>query len=116
MRKERKMPSVIIGLIIIYSLGIVSIIAVYVMDPLAEWYSTVVIVMCGIMSVFVTLDCTTINEYNLSSSGLTIFLNLVFAVGSRVMERLDRELWWYSIYEMVVSMLVSIMLIQATSR
>lgn len=110
------MPSVIIGLIIIYSLGIVSIIAVYVMDPLAEWYSTVAIVMCGIMSVFVTLDCTTLNEYNLSSNGLTIFLNLVFAVGSRVMERLDRELWWYSIYEMVVSMLVSIMLIQATSR
>ena len=71
------MPSVIIGLIIIYSLGIVSIIAVYVMDPLAEWYSTVVIVMCGIMSVFVTLDCTTINEYNLSSSGLTIFLNFI---------------------------------------
>ena len=110
------MSSVIIGLVIIYSLGIVSIIAVYVMDPLAEWYSTVVIVTCGIMSVFVTLDCTTINEYNLSSNGFTIFLNLVLAVGSRVMERLDRELWWYSIYEMVVSMLVSIMLIQATSR
>lgn len=110
------MSSVIIGLMIIYSLGIVSIIAVYVLDPLVEWYSTVVIAMCGIMSVFVTLDCTTINEYNLSSNGLMIFINLVFAVGSRVMERLDHELWWYSIYEMVVSMLISIMLIQVISR